>query len=238
MKKSIKMVIVVTGLLMQVSSVFALTTWDFTQRTKNGVTAPWGYKIYDDENGNSNVWRFMYGPDDSSNSTLYKNDFLYEGWSTGYYWHASPTGSSADSIWEHGSGSIRFDNWDYDIILAFVSPVTAVFDVHLNVSEYFKSGDGQKAYLQVNNQVMTSVTVTANQQKSLDYQLSLNEGDVLYLRVTELVGPQNDHLYLNAFTLTADIGGTDEPEDNAVPEPTSLLLLSLSVAGVVRRIKK
>ena len=235
MKKSIAMAIVVTGLLVQVSSVFALTTWDFTQRTKNGVTAPWGYKVYDDENGNSNVWRFMYGPDDSSNPSQYKTDFRYDGYINGYYWHASPSGSSADSIWEHGSASIRMDNWDYDIILAFVSPVTAVFDIHLDVSQYFRSGDGQTVYLQIGNQVATSLTVLADQRKQRDYQLSLNEGDILYLRVTENVGPQNDHLYLNAYTLTADLGGTDE---QPVPEPASIALLGLGVAGLIRKIKK
>ncbi len=227
--------IALASLILQASCSFAATVWNFRNRTDDGLTAPWGedHRVYDDEYGNSDVWHFIYGPEDDSNPANYQTN-LTDGGFVAFSWN-TPYGNRYNNAFFQYGTSVEVVNQEYDMILAFVSPVQGVFDVFVEATEHSSSSDGQIIYLQKNATVLTSNLFTANEHEQFTYQVELEVGDILYFRFNENVNENSswDHLYLNNLTITEF--ETEEPAGDAIPEPTSMVLLGLGVAGLIRK---
>ena len=193
-----------------------------------------------DENGNTNVWAYRYTTINNFDSSTYGYlNHIYQPYG---YNRINNESLGKFPYHEERDGVMNFHTSEsYALMLQFRSPYSA--DYVLNFQTQLRSGstNGVRCFVQLNNEQVfeDQYTLYSGQTYSNSLSFTLNEGESLYLIIDPNGGYDWDHTYIQSFSLNGETIAQEpeEPEGPAVPEPCSMVLLSIGALSLFRRIK-
>ncbi|MEW6536380.1 MAG: PEP-CTERM sorting domain-containing protein [Candidatus Auribacterota bacterium] len=233
-----------TAITLMISLVFCGTvhaydiTWDYLDRTGWGV----GAKSDNDEHGNIGVWDYFKAPEGSTTHTTYSGSLNWYASSTRWITGTTYPGSGNDG-WFMIDYSYLHPGLASDPTIAFYAPETGVYDFSVTLwnsnttPEAAQYGNGQYFYLQKFSTVLVSEYNAKQATSTLTKtNVSLNEGDAVYLRVNANDYEGYDIVTIQNFIITGHFTDPEPPvEPPAVPEPASAALIIAAITGLLFR---
>ncbi|RJP56092.1 MAG: PEP-CTERM sorting domain-containing protein [Candidatus Auribacter fodinae] len=173
--------------------------------------------------GYSNVWNYKYSPRGDS----------YNLWNmqwTGSRWRGN--GKLYCDIWFDGAHT----NDLYDSIIVFNAPVSGTYDIDARFYANGPYGDGVKYRIHHNYTQIYHENNFPGQTKVIDIDsIEMNAGDFLAFRFNMRENSSYDTTTIQSLTITYIEPVVPEEPPVAVPEPVTLALVGLSLAGVILR---
>jgi len=238
-----KKILFIIAILSLFTTPILATTWTFNDRPWNSSDITLNDNPSADEYANTNIWWYLYTNEDFQ---PWDQNYVFQ---PGQFSNHIPEPPEVDdpSLYycklTADTGTNQFNDLpnnchltqigdifnihpglNKDTIIRFKSPVSGNFKLNLLLESYviddpnYPTRDGQYIYLHTDTVMINHGIKEMNQSIEFNETLYLNEGDSIYLRINMLNSPYYDQSFTNIFEVTL------------IPEPSSLILLFLSVS--------
>ena len=190
------------------------------------------WQSFPDSQGDNGFFAYRYNPI-TDNYTLL-ND------AGSFFFNTPPTQWDAPSMAKYSSpyiamwasGTYSYIGNPEDSVLAYVAPEDASYRATGSWLVNGSSGNGMDAYIKYNNTILWSSYLGPGAMLAFDVTSLLNTGDSIYFGVNAHNTNSFSELNDGAYLIGAQIAYETAPV-SAVPEPGTVGLLSLGLAGLI-----